>query len=76
MIAIQIADYFFLKADRSGLSYHVPNLVIWVLGFAAYRAAHAGGHPGGQYAAGYGGHHWDVPGVSLAFEAAVGRGGG
>ena len=37
MIAIQIADYFFLKADRSGLSYHVPNLVIWVLGFAAYR---------------------------------------
>ena len=37
MIAIQIADYFFLKADRSGLSYHVPNLVIWGLGFAAYR---------------------------------------
>ena len=37
MIAIQIADFFFLKADRSGLGYHVPNLVIWVLGFAAYR---------------------------------------
>lgn len=37
MIAIQIADFFFLKADRSGLGYHVPNLVIWFLGFAAYR---------------------------------------
>lgn len=37
MIAIQIADYFFLKADRKGTAFCVPNLVIWCLGFVAYR---------------------------------------
>lgn len=37
MIAIQIADYFFLKADRRGSAFCVPNLVIWGVGFVVYR---------------------------------------
>ena len=37
MIAIQIADYFLLKRDHSAQAVDVRNLVIWVLGFAAYR---------------------------------------
>lgn len=37
MIAIQIADFFLLKQDVSGRSVSVKNLLIWLLGFAAYR---------------------------------------
>lgn len=37
MIAIQIADFFFLKSDRSSGSVDVINIVIWVLGFVLYR---------------------------------------
>lgn len=37
MIAIQIADYFILKQDRSEADFHWKNLLIWVIGFAAYR---------------------------------------
>ena len=38
MIAIQIADFFLLKRDRFGVDFDPRNLVIWVLGFLAYRA--------------------------------------
>ena len=37
MIAIQIADFFLLKRDKSSLAVHIPNLIIWVIGFAVYR---------------------------------------
>ena len=37
MIAIQIADYFFLKRDRSGVGFDGRNLTVWVVGFTAYR---------------------------------------
>lgn len=37
MIAIQIADFFFLKSDRSSGSADVINIVIWVIGFILYR---------------------------------------
>ncbi len=37
MIAIQIADFFLLKKDRSGRAFDWKNLIIWLLGFAAYR---------------------------------------
>ena len=37
MIAIQIADFFLLKKDESSKAANVPNLVIWVIGFLAYR---------------------------------------
>lgn len=37
MIAIQIADFFFLKSDRSSGSADVINIVIWVIGFVLYR---------------------------------------
>lgn len=37
MIAIQIADFFFLKSDRSSGSADVINIVIWVMGFVLYR---------------------------------------
>lgn len=37
MIAIQIADFFLLKRDRFGVDFDVRNLVIWVIGFIAYR---------------------------------------
>lgn len=38
MIAIQIADFFLLKRDRFGVEFDLRNLVIWAVGFAAYRA--------------------------------------
>lgn len=38
MIAIQIADSFLLKRDRFGAAADVRNLVIWLVGFIAYRA--------------------------------------
>ncbi len=37
MIAIQIADFFLLKRDSSAEDFDLRNLVIWVIGFAAYR---------------------------------------
>ena len=37
MIAIQIADYFVLKKKAFKGAANVQNLVIWVIGFAAYR---------------------------------------
>lgn len=37
MIAIQIADFFFLKRKDSVGSFDVWNLVIWLLGFILYR---------------------------------------
>ena len=37
MIAIQIADFFLLKAGDCKKPFQVKNLVIWVIGFAAYR---------------------------------------
>ncbi len=38
MIAIQIADYFVLKNETSALkNFSVPNLIIWIVGFVAYR---------------------------------------
>lgn len=38
MIAVQIADYFILKkADAQGQSFVWKNLIIWLIGFIAYR---------------------------------------
>ena len=37
MIAVQIADHFLLKRDRFGVNFDVRNLVIWLIGFIAYR---------------------------------------
>ena len=38
MIAIQIADFFLLKRDRSGKGFDLRNLAVWAVGFLAYRA--------------------------------------
>lgn len=38
MIAIQIADNFLLKRDRFSAEADMRNLVIWLVGFIAYRA--------------------------------------
>ena len=38
MIAVQIADYFILKkADAAEKEFQWPNLLIWLIGFTAYR---------------------------------------
>ena len=37
MIAIQIADFFILKKDNSKSVVNASNMVVWVVGFAAYR---------------------------------------
>ncbi len=37
MIAIQIADFFILRQDVSGRGVSVKNLIIWLMGFVAYR---------------------------------------
>ncbi|MCD8021222.1 MAG: putative hydroxymethylpyrimidine transporter CytX [Clostridiales bacterium] len=37
MIAVQIADFFFLKKDAEDKDFDVANLIIWVIGFIAYR---------------------------------------
>lgn len=37
MIAIQIADFFILKKDVSESSVNVSNLLVWAVGFVAYR---------------------------------------
>ena len=36
-VAIQIADFFLLKRDRFAADFDGRNLVIWVVGFLAYR---------------------------------------
>lgn len=38
MIAIQIADCFLLRRSSGEAAFDVPNLVIWLIGFLAYRA--------------------------------------
>ncbi|WP_417039651.1 hypothetical protein [Clostridium porci] len=37
MIAIQIADFFLLKKGHGRESVNASNLIIWAIGFAAYR---------------------------------------
>ena len=37
MIAIQIADFFILDLDKSSRAVHIPNMIIWVIGFVVYR---------------------------------------
>lgn len=37
MIAIQIADFFVLKQDKSERNIFVSNVIVWVIGFASYR---------------------------------------
>ena len=37
MIAIQIADFFLLKSGDCKKPFQIKNLIIWVIGFAAYR---------------------------------------
>lgn len=37
MIAIQIADFFILKKDRSASVVNIRNIVIWIIGFVLYR---------------------------------------
>ena len=37
MIAIQIADFFFLKQDHNDRAVCAKNLIIWIVGFALYR---------------------------------------
>lgn len=38
MIAIQIADYFILKKDKSNSDVYYKNMIIWLIGFIANRA--------------------------------------
>lgn len=37
MIAIMIADFFFLKRDHSGEAFSATNLIVWLIGFLLYR---------------------------------------
>ena len=37
MIAIQIADFFILKEDRSNKQVSIVNLLVWAVGFVVYR---------------------------------------
>lgn len=37
MIAVQIADSFILKQDHNDHTVHVPDLIIWAIGFLLYR---------------------------------------
>ena len=37
MIAVQIADHFILHRDRFAVAADTRNLVIWLIGFIAYR---------------------------------------
>lgn len=37
MVAVMIADYYFLRTDRTKGSVDWPNIVVWVAGFALYR---------------------------------------
>lgn len=38
MIAVQITDHFILKRDRFQVNFDTRNLVLWLVGFVAYRA--------------------------------------
>ena len=37
MIAIQIADFFILKRNQEAKPFSITNLIIWLVGFVAYR---------------------------------------
>ena len=37
MIAIQIADFFVLKRDRTEKAFDLRNIIIWIIGFVIYR---------------------------------------
>ena len=37
MIAIQIADFYILKRKSTDKPFQWPNMIIWVIGFIAYR---------------------------------------
>ena len=37
MIAIQIADFFFLKQNKETSAFNIQNLIIWLIGFVIYR---------------------------------------
>ena len=37
MIAIQIADFFILKADNSAAAVNAANMIVWLIGFVVYR---------------------------------------
>lgn len=37
MIAIQIADFFIIKRDRTEKAYDLRNIIIWLIGFVIYR---------------------------------------
>lgn len=37
MIAVMIADFYILKNDKHKTPFNVPNLVVWLAGFALYR---------------------------------------
>lgn len=37
MIAIQIADHFMIRKDRSTTAVDIPNMLIWLIGFIVYR---------------------------------------
>lgn len=37
MIAIQIVDFFLLHRNEETRSLHIPNMIVWLLGFIAYR---------------------------------------
>ena len=37
MIAIQIADFFIIKRDRSATAFDLRNIIIWIIGFIIYR---------------------------------------
>ena len=37
MIAVQITTYFILKKDSFNAAFDWPNLIVWALGFVAYR---------------------------------------
>ena len=47
MIAVQIADHFILKRDRFAVAADARNLVIWLVGFIAYRLLMGGDTPVG-----------------------------
>ena len=37
MVAVQIADHFLLRRDRSSAAYDGRNLSVWLIGFVLYR---------------------------------------
>ncbi len=37
MIAVQLADFFFVKRDNSNKKFDIVNLIIWIIGFVIYR---------------------------------------